>query len=358
MFQVPQSTKVRGLLRCLDQGFFIPTFEEAGYDTVADLRSDGREEVAEFVKGMCMPGDNGSRFLDYCFGEHEGSNSDSSCSHERPPATQVGRVLDKEWLKIVEPLYSLHMGCENMGPLLYSVLRFVKPRVCLEVGAGYTTAFMLQALEDNAIEEKLWMEWKPLANAEETLKSWLVPDIATERVSPSLHCVDNLAHSATTAHRCLLVAERLGIDSRLHLHLDDGCAFINESIETVPTFDFIWLDGFLDFAQSTLDGPRRKILKGELLSDIIAEQETYGNGVDKLLDMVWPRIAPGGFLMLHSTLTNLAARQWLEGKDGRGPPSGAVISLLEPLKRFQNSCTLIQRRPAEWAGEPIYSSLP
>ena len=61
-----------------------------------------------------------------------------------------------------------------------------------------------------------------------------------------LHCVDNLAHSGTTAHLCMSVAERLGVERRLSLHLDDARAFLEESASSVPTFDFIWLDGTVD----------------------------------------------------------------------------------------------------------------
>ena len=39
-----------------------------------------------------------------------------------------------------------------MGPLLYSLIRFVKPRRVLEVGAGYTSLWILQALADNESE--------------------------------------------------------------------------------------------------------------------------------------------------------------------------------------------------------------
>jgi hypothetical protein len=44
------------------------------------------------------------------------------------------------------------MGAENLGPMLYNLVRFTKPARILEVGAGYTSAFLLQALRDNAVE--------------------------------------------------------------------------------------------------------------------------------------------------------------------------------------------------------------
>ena len=63
-----------------------------------------------------------------------------------------GGIYDQSFLRRVQPLYDMHMGVENMGPLLYSLVRFAKPRHVLEVGAGYTSIFILQALHDNASE--------------------------------------------------------------------------------------------------------------------------------------------------------------------------------------------------------------
>jgi hypothetical protein len=38
------------------------------------------------------------------------------------------------------------MGAENLGTALYALCRFVKPGNVLEVGGGYTSVFILQAL--------------------------------------------------------------------------------------------------------------------------------------------------------------------------------------------------------------------
>lgn len=61
----------------------------------------------------------------------------------------LGGVYSERFLRVVKPLYDLHMGVETMAPLLYSLIRFTKPNMVMEVGAGYTTPFMLQALKDN-----------------------------------------------------------------------------------------------------------------------------------------------------------------------------------------------------------------
>ena len=37
----------------------------------------------------------------------------------------------------------------NQGPMLYALVKFIKPGRVLEVGAGYTSLWLLQALRDN-----------------------------------------------------------------------------------------------------------------------------------------------------------------------------------------------------------------
>lgn len=40
-------------------------------------------------------------------------------------------------------------GTEHVAPLLYSLIRMLKPRTVVEFGSGYTTPYILQALKDN-----------------------------------------------------------------------------------------------------------------------------------------------------------------------------------------------------------------
>jgi hypothetical protein len=52
-------------------------------------------------------------------------------------------LMDRGFLEAIKPLYSPVMGTEAMGPLLYSLICFSRPQRVLEVGAGYTTPFIL-----------------------------------------------------------------------------------------------------------------------------------------------------------------------------------------------------------------------
>jgi hypothetical protein len=45
--------------------------------------------------------------------------------------------------------YRNGMGTENVGPLLRSLIQMTRPMRILEIGAGYTTPFILEAIEKN-----------------------------------------------------------------------------------------------------------------------------------------------------------------------------------------------------------------
>ena len=91
-----------------------------------------------------------------------------------------------------------------------------------------------------------------------------------------------------------------------------------------------------------------------------------GSRMKDFASNAWKSIKPGGFLVCHSTLTNLGTRSWLERLRNRGyseeetgiPENEFVeLSLLEPHKRYQNSVTILQRRKGSKGEfkEPIYS---
>ena len=52
---------------------------------------------------------------------------------------QIHRDATRRLLAVARPLHASHMGCENMGPMLYALCRFIKPGRVLEVGAGFVS---------------------------------------------------------------------------------------------------------------------------------------------------------------------------------------------------------------------------
>jgi predicted O-methyltransferase YrrM len=258
-------------------------------------------------------------------------------------SSSPSRALDSLFLKHCQELYNPHMGVENAGPLLYSLVRFTKLRKVVEIGAGYTTLFLLQALKDNDIEMKRVKQLQDEDKCRLLDIEWTIPDIvdnyndnggkgesdAREEIS-SLLCIDNCLHQRETATGAGAVAKSLGLDSYLQFVKGDAfdMQFEPESI------DLLWCDFGV----------------GSRMKDFAIS--------------AWKAIKPGGFLVCHSTLTNTRTRSWLEkirnrcSEEETGIPDGEFveISLLEPHKRYQNSVTILQRRKGSIEfEEPIYS---
>ena len=105
-----------------------------GLASVASMRALGPSGLAAALQELQMPEQDVDRMTAVMFA--------------RPVVSAQGGIYDQSFLRRVQPLYDMHMGVENMGPLLYSLVRFAKPRHVLEVGAGYTSIFILQALHD------------------------------------------------------------------------------------------------------------------------------------------------------------------------------------------------------------------
>lgn len=277
-------------------------------------------------------------------GEDTASGSGAACA-----AFTQGVLYSPAFLRVVAPLYEQCMGAENLGPLLHSLVRFTKPRNVLELGAGFTSIFLLQALCDNTAECAL------AAEAAKTAPSgvpWLTPAFAGGCVhAGTLHCVDNLAHEHTSAHRVQAAAVSLGIAHALRFH--DADALDSDASSRLAVASSKGLD----------DGAR---FFGLVWIDLGAAHRLRA-----LVDAWWPRVDPaGGMLIVHSTCTNEASRVWLEHMraaaldDGSGPYGRfELLSLLEPHKCFQNAVTMLRRRGGGPGGaplwnEPIYSKWP
>eukprot|EP00984_Skeletonema_dohrnii_P000451 scaffold156_cov109-Skeletonema_dohrnii-CCMP3373.AAC.2 len=244
------------------------------------------------------------------------------------------QIYSPSFLHHVQPLYNPHMGVENAGPLLYSLVRFTKSRKVVEVGAGYTTLFLLQALKDNEDEMKRIVDLEkdgrlrlldyPFGIASK-LEQW-----DTDPTS-SLLCIDNCEHQKETASGAVGVARTLGLDSYLEFLRGDAFDALDTHFSETESIDLLWCDFGV------------------------------GSAMKEYARSVWKYVRPGGFLCCHSTLTNRRTREWLENirqqadEEYTGIPSGEYVevSLLEPHKRYQNSITVLQKRIRY--EEPLYS---
>jgi predicted O-methyltransferase YrrM len=240
--------------------------------------------------------------------------------------------MDATFMSHVESLYNPHMGVENLGPLLYSFVRFTKVRHVLEVGAGYTTLWILHALRDNRDEMDRIHSLQESGQCRLLDWPWTNEDRVNRLVDPrmrppTLFCVDNCEHQKETASGAAAVAHALGLDSYLQFRRGDAFELKLER----ESLDVVWCDFGV----------------GSRMKDFCAA--------------MWGSLRPGGFLLCHSTLTNQRTRDWLDaarshgGVEATGIPAGdyVEVSLLEPHKHYQNSISIFQKRRGY--SEPVYS---
>jgi len=246
-------------------------------------------------------------------------------------------MINPTFLHHIRHLYNPHMGVENISSFLYSFIRFTKARNVVEIGAGYTSLWILQALKDNDEEmnniSKLQLDGKCRLfdwpwTVHDKVEQWdqqqhqqqeqhSSPFFGSSQ-SSSLLCIDNCLHQRETATGASAVARTLGLDD--YLHFIKGDAF-EMSFDT-NSIDILWCDFGV------------------------------GSNIREFVSNAWGSIRLGGFLICHSTLTNSKTREWLEacrnreGEDVTGmPPEEYVeLSLLEPHKHYQNSISIFQKR--------------
>ncbi len=232
------------LEECQLSTLYGATFEEYGLASVHELISEGRDAMHTLLRELGVTRDHRDRLDKLAFSPR--------------PCGASGGAFDPAFLTACRPLHVQHMGCENMGPLLYAFTRFLKPRRVLEVGAGYTSIWLLRALADNDAELEACSQALATDGYKVSSAEWMVddfgasdfgaptapttapttaphtpstapppPDFGASAVRSTLHAIDDMGAAEGgnrgSAHLVCEIAEALGLHGRLRLH--EGCAY-------------------------------------------------------------------------------------------------------------------------------------
>ncbi len=229
-------------------------------------------------------------------------------------------ALDSEFFRQIECLYNPKMGTERMAPLLYSLICFNRPRSLLEIGAGYTTPFMAQALRDTVRD---WQQEQQQSGNPNFVEGYHARDY-----SPSLLCIDNQTDSRSTAAQVQALVSDIGLAGFVEFVDADFTQYRQQIDKSRLPFDFIWYDC------------------GGMPEYYVFFQE------------YWQVLNPnGGLMLMHSTLTNLHIATFIKSvKLAQATTDFAnleLLSMLEPHKKKQSSVTLIRETSAH--EETIYS---
>lgn len=239
--------------------------------------------------------------------------------------------LDSRFYRAVEPLYFSGMGTEHVAPLLYTLARMTRPRSVLEVGLGYTTPFLAQALQDNVAEFESDRRILAAPGADEERQLLLVPDHYAEEYNPKLYAIDDFSDEGSSGPEAIKVIESLGLESRVEVEQGDFHGRSRQLNRSAYPLDLVWFDC---------------------------------GGLPEYVDFIqeyWQLINPEhGLLLLHFTYWNLAyERDGVAGKQLMcGPIANElkrqqaaaglsaefeVMSLVEPHKQRQGSVTMIRK---------------
>lgn len=236
-------------------------------------------------------------------------------------------MLTEDFHRQVGELLVPAMGTEEVGPLLYHLLRMTRPRRVLEVGMGFTTPFIAQAMAENRRAAHgggrgLAAKSSARLRAGEALDdTWVRADPAlldptyhVEPYEPRFVAVDDLQGPGSSAGRVLEVLDRLGLRGEVDVLPETLSRARDRLAPEFARFDFAWLDIW------------EKI---------------------HLFDRYWDLIDPaGGLALLHYLHGYPEGEEFLRQARERQldqPPDFEILSLVEPHKVRQNSLTLIRR---------------
>jgi predicted O-methyltransferase YrrM len=186
-----------------------------------DALRGGEPSYEPVILEKCL--ESVSQLLGWPIMEHLGAES-VGCLEEAIDQ-RIGR------LKEHGPFRLTHIATRSLGRLCYILCRAVKPEVAIETGTAYglTSAYILQALEDNGKGRLISIDLPPLGNDADRYVGILVPDALRERwqlvrgtsrqhlerVLRGVGRVDMFVHDSLHTHRTMM-AEFLTIVRFMH----------------------------------------------------------------------------------------------------------------------------------------------
>lgn len=226
--------------------------------------------------------------------------------------------LTARFFEIAERIYAPAFGTERMGPLLYALVRFHRPQRIVEIGYGYTTPFLAQALKDNARDVQAERRPEhPLRNAQILHDRWYdtfefyEDDVGLTVLDDQSQRDDDFTRRLRGVLNDLDLADLVEVESSMR-HADAHELFEPDSLGVV------WNDAQWD---------------------------------PEYLKRWWPLLnKDGGLLLLHNVVGNGdSGNRWCMASPRRTmeeifpDESFEFLTLMEPHKAYQGSVAILRR---------------
>jgi predicted O-methyltransferase YrrM len=210
-------------------------------------------------------------------------------------------LLNKEFITSAQNFY----GTENMAMFLYSHILFTRPTNIIEVGAGYSSMFIAQAIEDvkKNVTNLQYPELIP--------RKWLTSDRKKfmEEYNPKFTIVETEFNNKKNA----IKFNQLNNYQNINKVPYDIYEYLE--INTYEKYDMVYMD--------------------------------FGDGSNylKCFYIFWNSLQEGGYIFVHNTLTNYMSRLFISEIKllQQYEKNMEIISFLEPHKKYQNSFTIIKK---------------
>lgn len=197
---------------------------------------------------------------------------------------------------------------ENVSLFLYSLIKCSRPQSIIEVGAGYSTLFLSKAIQDIQSEN---LQFEVLLETKDQFTGL--------GYQPIFNVIEDFSHQSSIKDVVKVLEDN---------HLDENINFIKKSVddylsETTDQYDFVWMD--------------------------------FGSGKEymRFFKLFLSKLNEGGYIIVHSTMTNLAGRLFAAELKLMQDSSLEIFSVVEPHKAIQNSFTVIKKT----MDYPLYTML-
>ena len=243
--------------------------------------------------------------------------------------------LNSKFQETVQDLLVPGMGTENIGPLLYSLVRMTRSWRILEVGLGYTTPFLAQALLDTAREFEADTEILSNPDGNAARLGVLSTDYYLQSYGGLLHAIDDYSIEGSSAPKVLDILARLNLNGIVKVYDGDFRGMSQRMDQSTLPLDLVWYDcggveEYVDFLHEywPVINPNRGLL---LLHYTYWNASKTHNGVTETQ-------------LIMGSIANEIKRQQAKAGD---KAKFEVLSLVEPHKTRQGSVTMVRRLGAD-----------
>jgi len=187
------------------------------------------------------------------------------------------------------------LGTENVAPFLRAFVQMVRPSRILEVGAGYTTPFFLEALYNN---QRVFNDGNLNQNF-----------LSTEKYDPKLVIIDDLSLGEITT---------------------------NHHMKSVMSSDYV------KFVHGVFQGKAQKLKEDYGLFDFVWFDCGSAKEYAEFLDEYWSIC--NGYIIFHYTYSDGRPNKNMEVLEKFLDDGFPVFSIVEPHKKRQGSISIVKKQ--------------